>query len=279
MQVPLPPPNNLSFPILHEGRMDCLVSWFTLHLDRDHHISTSPSSSTSWEQAIFPLNEREEEQLHLSKGHTLPVLASCTDTELVLSINQELSKRDNADTDINSHGVAAPPNGDDVLCYYVERSELLRLNDEGYINKIISAFRSIQEEEEDEDEGVTVLDINDLPLISLLMVEAGNKTGGNSPAAAQKDKPITENAMTDKPISNALTGIEYVLLGNTRLYYEELVQQVIECNGIRDKVSLQSIAEAHTLASGDLWDIIYCELITPQGTLNTRAIQLLRLIK
>ncbi|XP_019850254.1 PREDICTED: putative protein arginine N-methyltransferase 9 [Amphimedon queenslandica] len=273
--VPLPPPNNLSFPILHEGRMDCLVSWFTLHLDRNHHISTSPSSSTSWEQAIFPFNETQEEYLLLSKGYTLPVLASCTDTELVLRINQESSKEDDTDTDINAHSVAAPLGSDVVSRYYVERSELLRLNDEGYINRVMSALRSFQEEEEEEleeeeGEGVTVLDITDLPLISLLMVKADNKTGGNSPAAALKDSPISTNSMV---------GMEYVLLGSTRPYYEELVQQVIESNGIRDKVSLMSISEAHTLANGDLWDIIYCELITPQGTLNTHSIQLLRLIR
>ena len=268
--MPLPPPNNLSFPILHEGRMDCLVSWFTLHLDRNHHISTSPSSSTSWEQAIFPFSESEEEHLLLSKGYTLPVLASCTDTELVLSINQESSKEDN--TDINSHDIATPPDGDDVSRYYIERSELLRLNDEGYVNRVISALRSFQEEEEEEEEGegVTVLDITDLPLISLLMVESDNKTGGNLPAAALKDTPITTKAMI---------GIEYVLLGSTRPYYEELVQQVIESNGIKDKASLMSVSEAHSLANSDLWDIIYCELITPQGTLNTHAIQLLRLIR
>lgn len=42
-------------PIIKEGILDAIVVWFTLQLDDEHTLSTSPSEETCWEQAVYPV--------------------------------------------------------------------------------------------------------------------------------------------------------------------------------------------------------------------------------
>ena len=260
------------FTILHQGRVDCLASWFTLHLDSEHCLSTSPSADTSWEQAIFPITmneeeeeeEEEEEALVMSIGQVVPVRAGCTESQLIITTNSKSKGDITNPSTATSTNVASADGSPSVLPYYIERNELLRLNDEVYTERILNALRSFQFEEEDEEE-TTVLDITDLPLVMLLVASEGAATEG---VATDEG-----NAATNK------SSIDYVVLGNVRAYYQDLVTKLVESHGLKEMVSLQAIIGAPGIANGALWDIIVCEMITPQGTLDTQSIQLLRLMR
>ncbi|CAG0920035.1 unnamed protein product [Notodromas monacha] len=46
---------DVEFDIISDGRPDCIVTWFTLHLTPTIRISSHPSARTCWEQAIHPI--------------------------------------------------------------------------------------------------------------------------------------------------------------------------------------------------------------------------------
>ncbi|KAM6440791.1 protein arginine N-methyltransferase 9 isoform 1-T2 [Liasis olivaceus] len=48
-------PSKIKIPIIKEGILDAIVVWFTLHLDDEHILSTSPNVDTCWEQAVYPV--------------------------------------------------------------------------------------------------------------------------------------------------------------------------------------------------------------------------------
>ncbi|XP_066487962.1 protein arginine N-methyltransferase 9 [Tiliqua scincoides] len=48
-------PFKIQIPVVKEGMLDAIVVWFTLQLDDEHMLSTSPSEDTCWEQAVYPV--------------------------------------------------------------------------------------------------------------------------------------------------------------------------------------------------------------------------------
>lgn len=125
-----------------------------------------------------------------------------------------------------------------VPSHYIERSDLARLNDEVYVTTVVKALSSYSSPGQ-----FIVLDLTNLPLISLL----------------------------------AGADINYMLLGNFQSYYEVLIGEIIQLNGLQEKVSLTPLTAA--IASHVTWDAIVCDVVTPQGTLDTPCLQLLKLMR
>ncbi|ETE63961.1 putative protein arginine N-methyltransferase 10, partial [Ophiophagus hannah] len=48
-------PSKMNIPIIKDGILDAIVVWFTLHLDDEFTLSTSPNVDTCWEQAVYPV--------------------------------------------------------------------------------------------------------------------------------------------------------------------------------------------------------------------------------
>ena len=111
VQIPLPPSRTISLPITAEGTGDALAVWFTLHLDDTHSITTSPSEDTSWDQAVFPLAT----SISVRVGdEALSVHASCSDCTLKICLTESASSTESS--------------------VFVDRGDLLRLNDGDYIS-------------------------------------------------------------------------------------------------------------------------------------------------
>ena len=70
--------------MIKSGTVDAIVTWFDLHLDSKHTISSSPSSGTSWEQAVYPLETPHS--LNVTEGELLSIQASCSDTEIKMHV-------------------------------------------------------------------------------------------------------------------------------------------------------------------------------------------------
>ncbi|XP_053110151.1 protein arginine N-methyltransferase 9 isoform X2 [Hemicordylus capensis] len=47
--------SKIHVPVVKEGILDSIVVWFTLQLDDEHTLSTSPNEETCWEQAVYPI--------------------------------------------------------------------------------------------------------------------------------------------------------------------------------------------------------------------------------
>ncbi|KAF4525718.1 hypothetical protein B566_EDAN011895 [Ephemera danica] len=67
------------------GRVDALMAWFSLRLDEDILLSSSPGQGSCWEQAIFPLPS----PLEVSAGQELHVALSCKDGKLSVSLESQ----------------------------------------------------------------------------------------------------------------------------------------------------------------------------------------------
>ena len=37
------------------GRLDAIATWFDLHLDSDHSVTSAPGSGSCWEQGVYPV--------------------------------------------------------------------------------------------------------------------------------------------------------------------------------------------------------------------------------
>ncbi|XP_063316163.1 protein arginine N-methyltransferase 9 isoform X1 [Pelobates fuscus] len=72
----------LSIPVCEQGTLDCFITWFVLHLDNEHCLSTVPNEETCWEQAVFPLQNLPNGDYVIKPGDTIVVDISCPDCYL-----------------------------------------------------------------------------------------------------------------------------------------------------------------------------------------------------
>uniref|UniRef100_A0A8C5P707 Protein arginine N-methyltransferase 9 n=1 Tax=Leptobrachium leishanense TaxID=445787 RepID=A0A8C5P707_9ANUR len=72
----------LSVPVCEQGQLDCFITWFVLHLDNEHLLSTEPNEETCWEQAVFPIQNLPDDGYFVSPGDTVVVDISCPDCYL-----------------------------------------------------------------------------------------------------------------------------------------------------------------------------------------------------
>ena len=80
LKVPLPGPVELRLPVRKAGCVDAIAVWFDLHLSTSCSLSTSPSSRTRWEKAIFPVEKG-------LPGEELSVEVSCSESQTGKTLN------------------------------------------------------------------------------------------------------------------------------------------------------------------------------------------------
>ncbi|XP_042326071.1 protein arginine N-methyltransferase 9 isoform X2 [Sceloporus undulatus] len=79
-------PSKINMPVIERGILDAIVVWFTLQLDDDHTLSTSPRDDTCWEQAVYPVQGLLDYSVKCGDSVTMEV--SCQDFYLRI---QEIS--------------------------------------------------------------------------------------------------------------------------------------------------------------------------------------------
>ncbi|XP_061440701.1 protein arginine N-methyltransferase 9 isoform X2 [Rhineura floridana] len=73
-------PSKINMPIIKSGILDAVVVWFTLQLDDEHTLSTSPSEDTCWEQAVYPVQGLHDHSVRTGDCVTMEI--SCQDCYL-----------------------------------------------------------------------------------------------------------------------------------------------------------------------------------------------------
>ncbi|XP_018409754.1 PREDICTED: putative protein arginine N-methyltransferase 9 isoform X1 [Nanorana parkeri] len=76
----------ISVQIHEQGQLDCFITWFVLHLDEEHSLSTEPSEETCWEQAVFPIQNLPADGYLVKPGDIVVVDVSCPDCYLRLDL-------------------------------------------------------------------------------------------------------------------------------------------------------------------------------------------------
>ncbi|XP_048365668.1 protein arginine N-methyltransferase 9 [Sphaerodactylus townsendi] len=75
-------PSKINIPLVKEGILDAIIVWFTLQLDDEHSLSTSPSEETCWEQAVYPVQGLVD--YSVKSGDSVMMEISCQDCYLRL---------------------------------------------------------------------------------------------------------------------------------------------------------------------------------------------------
>ncbi|XP_071977719.1 protein arginine N-methyltransferase 9 isoform X2 [Engystomops pustulosus] len=76
----------ISVVVQEQGLLDCFITWFVLHLDNEHSLSTAPSEETCWEQAVFPIQNLPADGYFVNPGDTVLLDVSCPDCYLRLDL-------------------------------------------------------------------------------------------------------------------------------------------------------------------------------------------------
>lgn len=76
----------ISVLVQEQGQLDCFLTWFVLHLDNEHSLSTGPSEETCWEQAIFPIQNLPADGYIVNCGDTVVLDVHCPDCYLRLDL-------------------------------------------------------------------------------------------------------------------------------------------------------------------------------------------------
>ncbi|XP_056418809.1 protein arginine N-methyltransferase 9 isoform X2 [Hyla sarda] len=71
----------ISVLVQEQGQLDCFITWFVLHLDKEHSLSTGPSEETCWEQAVFPIQNLPDGYI-VNCGDTVVLDVHCPDCYL-----------------------------------------------------------------------------------------------------------------------------------------------------------------------------------------------------
>ena len=64
-----------------------------------------------------------------------------------------------------------------------------------------------------------------------------------------------------------IAGADFTLILLSSPSYSSLLTALAGCNSISDRVSVQSQGEGHWCHTHLVWDVLVCDLVTPQGTL------------
>ncbi|KAG8453962.1 hypothetical protein GDO86_000549 [Hymenochirus boettgeri] len=198
----------ISVQVYQQGQLDCFITWFALHLDNEHSLSTEPNEETCWEQAVFPVQNLPNGGCFVNSGDTIEVDVSCPDCYLRLDLfaivtsdsvrNQTENMVIGNDTDIcdamaNLHTTTnkAMEEG----CCVLDPGEIALINNTAYhesfkaaIGKVISSLQSKEnymasikaEQKEDSVQSVTedllyVLDVSEgFSILPLIAAKLGN---------------------------------------------------------------------------------------------------------
>ncbi|XP_075716489.1 protein arginine N-methyltransferase 9 isoform X2 [Rhinoderma darwinii] len=76
----------ISVQVQEQGQLDCFITWFVLHLDNEHNLSTGPSEETCWEQAVFPIQNLPADGYIVNCGDTVVLDVYCPDCYLRLDL-------------------------------------------------------------------------------------------------------------------------------------------------------------------------------------------------
>ena len=125
---------NLALPVVRDGCLDAMVTYYDLHLDSEVSISTSPhgNQNCSWEQAVYPIltvDAGKRENMQVKKGDVIHLCAVCTDT--LLHVNVERIERKSVCSD-GDGGDADCPIPESSTTHFIDRGAMCRLNDAAY---------------------------------------------------------------------------------------------------------------------------------------------------
>nr|XP_003221772.1 PREDICTED: putative protein arginine N-methyltransferase 9 isoform X1 [Anolis carolinensis]XP_008110207.1 PREDICTED: putative protein arginine N-methyltransferase 9 isoform X1 [Anolis carolinensis]XP_008110208.1 PREDICTED: putative protein arginine N-methyltransferase 9 isoform X1 [Anolis carolinensis] len=92
-------PSKIHVPVIERGILDAIVVWFTLQLDDEYMLSTSPNDETCWEQAVYPVQGLLDYSVKC--GDSVTMEASCQDCYLRLQKISFVTSEDGMDIERN----------------------------------------------------------------------------------------------------------------------------------------------------------------------------------
>ncbi|XP_063776653.1 protein arginine N-methyltransferase 9 isoform X2 [Pseudophryne corroboree] len=271
----------ISMLVHEQGQLDCFTTWFVLHLDSEHNLSTIPSEETCWEQAVFPIQNLSADDYFVNPGDTVVVDVSCPDCYLRLDLVTVIRA---GAMDSSASYNKMPEGNETELCdalaslhttlqeenvkepCILEPSEIALLNNIAYHESFKTAISKV--------------------MSSLMLEENGSFRTKNNTSVPEED-PLDPLYMLDVSEGFSILSLIAAQLGRVKSYssVEEeqhcvALQRLSERNGI-PKESLefwlnQLEADDDVLQrpkSDKLWSIIILDVIEPCGLIRQEVME------
>ncbi|KAM4709360.1 protein arginine N-methyltransferase 9 isoform 2-T2 [Discoglossus pictus] len=279
----------ISVPVIEHGNIDAFVTWFVLHLDNEHSLSTAPSEGTCWEQAVFPVQNLSDEVHSVHPGDTVVVNISCPDCYLRLDLDS----------------VSEAGSGDSGVCTSAEAENMAMGNEGDLCNALASLHTTNQQDTVEK----CVLESSEMALLnnvgyhegfkaaitkvisSLILRESPPCSNGN---VLENDNHSARGTPADNPlyvldVSEGFSILPLIAaqLGHIKSYssidkeqHRIALEKLSERNGL-DKESLEfwlSQLEAdddplQRPKSDKLWSIIILDVIEPCGLIRQEVME------
>ena len=282
--------------MIKSGTVDAIVTWFDLHLDSKHTISSSPSSGTSWEQAVYPLETPHP--LNVTEGELVSIQASCSDTEIKMHVMNDGCHSN------TSHLISDHQSGNDSQPLDPTNVPIMKPLDPTNVPVIkpldptnVPVMKPL------DPTNVPVikpLDPTNVPVIKpLYYVERSHllklndvvynsiyTTTINEAIVCVKEEEeedeTVECTVLDLTQDISIFGLvasfmraDFVLLSGLQGCYNSLISSLCDHNSISDKVFINDIVEFSTAQ----WDIVILDVVSPQGTLQSQTLMSLQYIQ
>ena len=268
------------------------MTWFDLHLDEDTSFSTSPAANTSWEQAIFPLSS-----LSVAEGDRLIIQAGCTDVQLEMELVDVKRKDTTVLSQTDSHATTTPGSCSDStsirLCsseviHYIAREDLRRVNDTVYMDAYHSAIKQVIQDCLEAETSSCDSDIEDskhngLSVSNGVGQSACTTTNGSHCQEEGEPSDSEEEALADCIVLDITSGFSlfgiiaanegasFAQVGGAYGIYGDLLRLLAQRNCLQQKVSVRQLDWSNHPVLLD-WDMVVCDIVTPQGTLQSETL-------
>ena len=80
-------------------------------------------------------------------------------------------------------------------------------------------------------------------------------------------------------IYTACVGVDFVQVGRCQFVYESLLEAVVRGNDLHQKTSIKWVELGVTSAPQLVWDMILCDVVSPQGVLRAGVFEELGIIR
>ena len=265
--------------------VDAIVTWFDLHLDEETSFSTSPAADTSWEQAVFPLSSSSS--LTVAEGDRLIVQAGCTDTQLEMELI-DVKRKGTADVCATTSGSCYASTGtrlcSEEVIHYVAREDLRRVNDEVYMVTYHKAIKQVIQDCLDTETSSCdeSNDIEDNKPPGLLANGMDQGTSTNGSLCKDEEDTSDEDAFADCIVLDVTSGFSlfglvaasegasFVQVGGAHSIYGDLLRLIAQRNSLDQKVSVRQLDWSNPVSLD--WDMVVCDVVSPQGTLQSETL-------
>ncbi|XP_002739381.1 protein arginine N-methyltransferase 9-like [Saccoglossus kowalevskii] len=289
------PVREYAVPAIATGRVDAIVCWFHLHLDKDTSISTSPDGDSCWEQAVFPVHPSHCKPGvgYISKGDCITIQGACINNTLNFKIVR-IESSQSCHTTVGSP-TSLDKSGHKIEGKHCNKSSTSKLPDTKLVSASGDSVRTDKSDSQPEaDHSVKVFSVTSEEIAAINHVkfqdlwcqvvrnEVVNRRKQTQKGVAQNEEATNETAeacsdvvIMDMTSGLSLAGVHAAKAGATKVITtnqsqksQQALQHIAKCNGIAEVVLVYGEGE-----DDEMVDVLVTDVIDVTGILKQRVLE------